>query len=62
MDGLQFKMVNSYSFIGNRLGKICFVLRIIQQIMHLEIVCSLYYAYFHSALRYDIIFWGSLPL
>ena len=33
-----------------RLGKICFALRIIQQIMHLEIVHSLCYAYFHFAL------------
>jgi hypothetical protein len=29
--------------------------------MHIEIVCSLYYAYFHSALIYDIIFWGGSP-
>ena len=44
-----------------RLSKICFALRIIQQIMHLEMVRSLYYAYFHSALIYGIIFWGGSP-
>ena len=41
--------------------KICFSLRIIQRIMHLEIVHSLYYAYFHSALIYDIIFLSNSP-
>ena len=53
-------MVNSHPIIGKN-AKICFALRIIQQIMHLGIVRSLYYAYFHSALIYGIIFWGGPP-
>ena len=57
----NLKWSTHIQLLVKRLSKICFALRIFQQIMHLEIVRSLYYAYFHSALIHGIIFWGGSP-
>ena len=42
-------------------GKIYFAIQMACQIMHLETICLLPYAYFHSSLTYDVIFWANSP-
>jgi len=42
-----------------KLCKICYVLRCIRLFMSQDTLKSVYYPYFHSLIRYRIIFWGN---
>ena len=57
----NLKWLTHIQILTRKLGKICFALRIVRQSLSLESVRSLYFAYFHSALMYGIIFWGNSP-
>jgi hypothetical protein len=45
--------------LANKLGKICFVLRVINRVAGLDTVRTLYYAYFHSLLYGLVFFWDN---
>jgi hypothetical protein len=42
-----------------KLSQACFVLRIVRSALSLQSVKMVYYAYFHSILTYQLIFWGN---
>ena len=55
----NLKWSNHIQVLANKLGKICFALRIVSQSLRLDSVQALYFAYFHSSITYGIIFWGN---
>jgi hypothetical protein len=44
----------------SRLGKICYAIRNMKLYSNLTTLRMIYYAYFHSLMRYAIVFWGNL--
>jgi hypothetical protein len=44
-----------------KLNKVYFMIRTIKSYMSQEVLLMVYHAYFHSILRYGIIFWGNSP-
>lgn len=47
--------------LSKRLSKMCFALLIVRRIARLDTTRVLYFAYFHSIMKYGIIFWGNAP-
>jgi hypothetical protein len=56
---------NSLSWNGHvdwlmsRLGSACFAIRAVKPYMSIEILRTIYFAYFHSIMSYGLIFWGN---
>jgi hypothetical protein len=42
-----------------RLGKACFAIRNMKLCSNIATLRMIYYAYFHSLMRYGILFWGN---
>ena len=47
--------------LSKRLSKLCFALFLVRRVSSLESTRAVYFAYFHSILKYGIIFWGNAP-
>jgi len=45
-----------------KLNRACYIMRIIKLLMSHESVITIYHSYFHSILRYSILFWGNTPI
>jgi hypothetical protein len=58
VDGIKFKAY-AYTKASEHLSKVCFGLRVVRRVTGLEIVRTLYYAYFQSLSSYGLIFWSN---
>ena len=45
--------------LENRLSSICFLLRSLREMVDIKIMKMVYYAYFHSIMKYGLEFWGN---
>ena len=45
-----------------KLNKACYVIRVIKTYVSEKSLISVYFSYFHSLLKYGIIFWGNSPV
>jgi hypothetical protein len=44
--------------LSSNLSKICYMIRALKDVTSPQIIRSIYFAYFHTHLRYGVIFWG----
>jgi len=45
----------------SKLSRACYVIKLMSQISSTDTLKSIYFAYFHSIMKYGIIFWGNSP-
>ena len=45
-----------------KLNRACYIMRILKPMMSRESLITIYHSYFHSILRYGILFWGNTPI
>jgi hypothetical protein len=45
----------------HKLGNACFAIRDVKYCNDIETLRMMYHAYFHSIMKYWIVFWGNLP-
>ena len=45
-----------------KLNKACYALRSVKVLVSTKTLITIYFAYFHSLLRYGITFWGNSPI
>ena len=45
-----------------KLNRACYIMRIIKPMMSRESLITIYHSYFHSILRYGILFWRNTPI
>lgn len=44
-----------------RLSEACYAIRVMSHISNTDTFKTIYFAYFHSIIKYKIIFWDNLP-
>ena len=50
------------SELSIKLNKACYAIRAIKSFVSQKALITVYYSYFHSLLKYGIIFWGNSPV
>jgi hypothetical protein len=51
---------NAYSHeLKTKLNKACYAIRAIKPLVSQNVLITIYYSYFHSVLKYGVMFWGS---
>ena len=48
--------------LATKLNKVCYAIRVIKSSVSSKSLNSIYHSYFHSVLRYGILFWGNSPI
>jgi len=48
--------------LATKLNKACYAIRVIKSSVSPKSLNSIYHSYFHSVLRYGILFWGNSPI
>ena len=52
-------MENAYKLLINKLSVICFIMRRPIHILNIETLKTVYFAHFHSLIKFGIIIWGN---
>jgi hypothetical protein len=57
--GLQLNWKTDISRMVPKLSRACYAVRSLSQLSNIDILKLIYFAYFHSLMKYEIIFWGN---
>jgi hypothetical protein len=52
---------NHIDLMTRKLSRACYAIRSMSHISSTDTLKSIYFAYFHSIMKYGIIFWGNSP-